>query len=160
MVYYTAITLKLNTKPWNEGGVTSRDLYESQLIDLCFKFSCKVSDVCGYELDKQCQLHVHTTLISKSVLHRKKICNYFRKEYKKYSIWLVPITGLKNWEKYCLKTGNAHECVKYEKLCQYYEKKVLHEDVHLLFISYAPRITLNKQNHWEKHDDDECNFID
>lgn len=165
MLYFTAITLKLNTKPWNEGGVTSREIYTSQLNDICTHFKCNVSDVCGYELDKQCQLHIHTTLISKKMLHRKKICNYYRNLYKKYSIWLVPVSGLKNWEDYCLKAGNEEE--KYHWLCRFYDNNTLEyndeENIRAIVFSqsrfHLDDIILNFYDHWEKLEDS-CQFID
>lgn len=153
--YYTAITLKLNTKPWNEGGITSREKYTQQLAALASKFNCTVDSVVGYELDKQCQLHVHTTLVSTKILHRVSICKWYRRTYEKYSIWLVPVSSLSNWKDYCLKTGNDEE--KYHWLCRFYSnnypdefndeeaiRNIWHKRFHLADVK------LNKVNHWEK----------
>lgn len=143
MVFYTAITLKLNTKPWIEGGITSRENYSQQLHAIASKFNATLDNVEGYELDKQCQLHVHATLVSTKILHRVSICKWYRHTYKKHSIWLVPISNLKNWKEYCLKTGNEEE--KYHMLCRFYDR----DNYDKWDFNYDD-VKLNKQKHWEK----------
>jgi len=168
MAYYTAITLKLNTKPWKQDGVTSRHNYSLQLAALAIKFNCTVDSVHGYELDKQCQLHVHTTLVSTKILHRASICKWYRHKYQKHSIWLVPITNLRNWQGYCQKTGNEEE--KYHWLCRFYSENYPDEfnDEEMIRNIQHTRFTLadiqlNIANHWEKCEIDpiyQTQFID
>lgn len=152
MVHYTAITLKLNTKPWKQGGVTSCENYRQQLHNIANKFDCQLGKVCGVELDEYCQLHVHTTLVSNKILHRANICKYYRRTFKKHSIWLVPVTNEEAWDDYCLKTGNQEEL--YHWLCRYYDNNYpeqFNKETAIRnneTIKIPENIFLNSKNHW------------
>lgn len=158
MVHYTAITLKLNTKPWKK--VTSKESYMEQLNWICQKYDCQLVGSIAWELDNFCQLHTHTTLQSNKVLFRKKICTDYRKTFKNHNIWLVPDINLVNWNLYCTKSPD--EEAKYHWLCRYYqeaypeqfnnEQAIRNHDTFNL-----NDVTINSQNHWEKVT---CQFID
>lgn len=152
MVYYTAITIKLNVKPWIHNGVTSAENYTLQLSQLITKFKVSLDLVTGWELDKQCQLHFHGTLVSTKIIHRMNICKWYRRTFKKHSIWLVPITDLSNWRGYCNKAGNDEE--KYHWLCRYYNNNYPEwQNKKLIFsnkLINLDNIKLNSKNHWEK----------
>lgn len=162
MVYYTAITLKLNTKPWKQGGVTSLENYHQQLAWICNKYKIKWDQQhVGCELDKLGQLHVHTTLISSNVLHRMSIIKEYRKHFKYYQMFLVPVNNLQKWVDYCIKTGNEEE--KYHWLCRYYDNNYPNEYNNEEAIrNYKFELAewkLNTRKHWEKVQP-ECDFID
>ncbi len=158
MVYYTAITMKLNTKPWQ--CVTSRENYTAQINYICNKYDCQQVGSMGWELDSNCQLHCHTTLKSNKALFRKNICSDYRKTFKKHNIWLVPINSFKNWEEYCTKTGN--EEAKYHWICRYYDNNYPDEfnneaNIRANKTFMLDDLFINKQNHWEKI---KADFID
>lgn len=118
MVYFTAITLKLNSKPWIK--TTSDTIYFGQLMDIATKYKCKIHTQYGFEMDKQCQLHIHATLKSKKPLFRKKVCSYYRKTYKNHSIWLRPVENLEKWVSYCNKSS-FDERMCYKTIVKYYK---------------------------------------
>lgn len=151
MVYYTAITLKLNTKPWKK--ITSKENYMEQLNWICSKYDCQLTGSIAWELDQCCQLHTHTTLKSKKALFRKNICTEYRKQFKNHNIWLVPDINNNRWDEYCSKSPDEEE--KYHWLCRYYqeeypeqynnEKAIREGTGHKL-----DDVFINKTNHWEK----------
>lgn len=158
MVYYTAITLKLNTKPWQ--SVTSSENYLKQLNYICHTHDCQLMDIVAWEIDNCCQLHCHATLKSKKALFRKNICSDYRKHFKKHNIWLVPISQPKNWHDYCSKSENEEP--KYHWLCRYYDSNYPEQfnnesNVRANDSFNLDNLFINKQNHWEKLQPD---FID
>lgn len=157
MVYYTAITLKLNTKPWKK--VTSSENYIQQINYICQKYDCQQIGSIAWELDKCCQLHLHTTLKSEKALFRKNICSDYRKTFKKHNIWLVPVSSVKNWNEYVTKTDNEEE--RYHWLCRYYNNNYPEYNNETAIRNHdrikLDDIVLNKQNHWEKI---QADFID
>lgn len=163
MVNYTAITLKLNTKPWKQNGVTSLEIYYQQLALICNKFSIRYSkEHVGCEMDKLGQLHIHTTLISKNVLHRMSIIKEYRKNFKGYQMFLRPVNNLQKWIDYCEKTGNEEE--KYHWMCRYYSNNYPEQFNNEQAIrNYKFNISdwkLNSRNHWEKVNISDADFID
>lgn len=162
MVYLTAITLKLNTKPWLQ--TTSETQYISQLHSIATKFSCKIHLQYGFEMDNQCQLHIHATLKSKRPLFRKKICSYYRSLYKNHSIWLRPVTSFDKWVSYCTKSS-FDERMTYIKIAKYYDEptkyniKKIKKNHRLIF--NKNNIIVNSNNHFEKkkYIHNKCDFI-
>lgn len=151
MVYFTAITLKLNTKPWKENGTTSKKEYKKQLNELCIAFNCNLAVDLGWEMDKLCQLHVHGTLVSEKILHRKKISNYYRNIYRKYSIWLRPIDDYTNWKSYCLKSGIQDQEKVYNLISDFYKVDENEELEQLEIASEIQDYDFVKFNHETKH---------
>ncbi len=152
MVFYTAITLKLNTKPWNQ--TTSDVLYLSQLKDITNKFNVRLHSDYGFEMDKQCQMHVHATLVSKTPLYRKKVCNYYRKNYKNHSIWLRPVESLPKWISYCTKSS-FDERMAYKIIIKYYKKPEKYDIKNINSLNHKRileknLILVNAQWHFEK----------
>ncbi len=152
MVFYTAITLKLNTKPWNQ--TTSDILYLQQLKDLSKHFNCRLHVDYGFEMDKQCQMHIHATLVSKLPLFRKKVCTFYRKKYKNHSIWLRPVESLAKWINYCQK-ASFDERMAYSVVCKYYDKPDKYDIKNILSLNHKKifkknLILVNAQWHFEK----------
>lgn len=152
MVYFTAITLKLNTKPWIQ--TTSHEKYLSQLHDLATEYKCQIHLQYGFEMDKQCQMHIHATLKSKKPLFRKKVCAYYRKKYKNHSIWLRPVEELDKWISYCTKSS-FDERMCYKKIKKYYNPEKVEykidniKKLHQKMFNQN-NIFINKNNHFEK----------
>ena len=150
MEYYTAITLKLNTKPWKK--VTSKENYMQQYNWICQNYDCQLVGSIAWELDKCCQLHTHAILKSTKVLFRKKISTEYRKTFKNHHIWLVPDINCKNWNEYCTKTYD--EEAKYHWLCRYYQEEYEEynneEKIREGTGIQLNDVIINKQNHWEK----------
>ena len=161
MVYYTAITLKLNTKPWKENGITSRENYLHQLNNLANKFNCKLDKTIGCEMDKCCQLHVHCIIINKKILHRVTICKYYKSIFKNHSIWLEPVNNLENWRIYCKKANNEEE-KDYHYLCKFYYDNSHEFDINKYQSRKDCKYKINNQKHWEKKNlyQAEAEFID
>ena len=109
--HYSAVTIKLNTAPWNKGGIVNEEIVY-QIIHSIYKSQNQETVVLHpvkWELDTKCQLHLHTTIETTRPIYRNKTLKYIKDNVpssKNYSTYIKPISHdeLKYWLAYLAKT--------------------------------------------------------
>ncbi|WP_445727507.1 hypothetical protein, partial [Flavobacterium sp.] len=69
----TTVTIKLNTAPWKSGGIVSEETIAEMLNVIRQSVYGLIFYPFAWELDKNCQLHIHATIFSNFSIYRNKV---------------------------------------------------------------------------------------
>lgn len=119
----TAVTIKLNTAPWKPNGIASEEIIAEFLNIIRQSVYGVIFYPFAWELDKNCQLHVHATIFSNFTIYRNKVINKCKAINDKYQIYIKEIETkeeVKYWMQYCRKCPDMRR-LYYEKIAFCYQ---------------------------------------
>jgi len=119
----TSVTVKLNTVPWKAHGITSEETIAEFLNIIAKSVYGQILYPFAWELDKNCQLHVHATIFSNFSIYRNKVLAKCKTIHDKYQIYIKEIETkqeVEYWIKYCRKCEDMRR-LYYEKIAYTYQ---------------------------------------
>lgn len=142
--FYTACTVKLSTAPWKQGGTVNEEYYlliihklSHIIVDMINDdpyiqiYGCNIGKIC-WELDTNCQLHIHTVYQTFKPVYRTKVIKTLKEQYPKQtkntSIFLQDIKTDEEvyyWQLYCEKNNKGTDYRElYYRLQHFYHNKL------------------------------------
>ncbi len=119
----TTVTIKLNTAPWKSGGIVSEETIAEMLNVIRQSVHGLIFYPFAWELDKNCQLHIHATIFSNFSIYRNKVISKCKLINDKYQVYIKEIEDkceVAYWLKYCRKCSDMRK-LYYEKIAYCYQ---------------------------------------
>lgn len=119
----TSVTIKLNTAPWKTSGIVNEDLVIQMLNLIRQSVHGLLFYPFAWELDKNCQLHIHATIFSNFSIYRNKVIAKCKLREDRYQVYIKEIEDkceVSYWLKYCRKCSDMRK-LYYEKIAYCYQ---------------------------------------
>lgn len=159
----TAITIKLNTAPWKQGGIANEETYCEMLNKIREQVNGVIYHPIAWELDKNCQLHCHATIFSNFTVYRNKAINSCKNVKDNHSVFIKEIQNSREvhyWIQYCKKSQDMRR-MYYDNIAYTYQSDTRQVDMLTLQSDMADSFIELDSKYWHwRYNDQQCYFVD